>query len=422
MTPEYSSFPKNSVARPNDIGQDYADIRHASGRGLGGNMRAATVSILNSSSMIAGQEVAEGLSLELGGPPRCIIVFISSRHDPQQVLAGLTRRLPQDTVIVGCSSFAEINSEEAVAGSVTAMGMSGIECAAFKVDNVLTDSRNAGRDIARQAQAFDPSVIITFPDGIAGNAAEYVRGMQDVLGATFPIVGGVAAEHLAFERTHEIYGRTVISGGAVALALRGRMTIATAAKSGFQPVGMVRTVTRVEGKNLILEFDHEPALRIYKEFLGHAFGDQQMIGIEFPLLCVPNIGGDYMNSDDQINVVRVVRKLDEERGGLLLSSEIEVGAKIRLTCSTKDDLLDAAVLATEEALRRVPSPELAFIFGCAGRKLNLGARYQEEIRRAFQLLDVHLPKVGFYTYGELSPVRDVTVCHDETFTVALFGS
>ncbi|MBK9264896.1 MAG: FIST C-terminal domain-containing protein [Polyangiaceae bacterium] len=388
----------------------------------GMTMRVATVSIVHPSSTIAGKEVAEGLILELGAAPRCILLFVSSRHDPRSVMDGLGRRLPDDTIVVGCSSFGEINAEEALTGSVTAMGFTDIDCAAYKVDHMLPDGRAAGRELAKRAKAFEPNILITFADGIMGSPADLVRGMQDVLGTKFPIVGGVAAEHLAFERTYEIHGREVLSGGAVALALRGNMTIATAAKSGFQPVGNVRTVTRVEGKNLILELDGVPALRIYKEFLGQTVRDQQMVGIEFPLLCVPSLDGDYMDSDDRTNVVRVVRKLDEERGGLLLSSEIAVGSKVRLTCSTKDDLLEAAGMAVNEALEKVPKPDVALIFGCACRKLILGSRYQEEIRRAFRSLDAAIPKVGFYTYGELSPVRDTTVCHDATFTVVLLGS
>ncbi|MCC6558477.1 MAG: FIST C-terminal domain-containing protein [Polyangiaceae bacterium] len=377
------------------------------------------MSVVHPDARVAGREVAEELLLELRGVPRGVLVFISSQLDPREVLAGMTSRLPGDVVIAGCSSFAEINSEGGLSASVTAMGLRGIECTSFEVESLLPDSRAAGRALAAEVKAFDPDLLITFPDGMQGSPADYVRGLQDVLGATFPIVGGVAAEHLAFERTHEIRDRRVFSGGAAALALRGTSAVATAAKAGFQPVGAPRTVTRVQGKNLILELDGEPALRIYKDLLGHAFRSQQMIGVEFPLLVVLDPEGDYLDSDERVNVVRVVRKLDEESGGLLLSSEIKEGMKVRLTCSTREDLLRAAAQATQEARKRVPFPSAALIFGCAGRKLIFGPTYQEELQRALAAIDPGVPKVGFYTYGELSPVRGVTVCHDETFTVVL---
>ena len=167
-------------------------------------MRAATVSIVHSDATAAGREAADDLLAELGCAPQSVLLFVSSQLDPSRVLAGFTSRLPADVAIAGCSSFAEINSEEGLTSSVTAMGLAGARCASFKVDSLLPDSRRAGRALAEQAKAFEPSLLITFPDGILGNPADYVRGLQDVLGATFPIVGGVAAEHLSFERTHKL--------------------------------------------------------------------------------------------------------------------------------------------------------------------------------------------------------------------------
>ena len=54
------------------------------------------------------------------------------------------------------------------------------------------------------------------------------------------------------------------------------------------------------------QLDDQPALRIYKDFLGHAFREQHMIGVEFPLLVVLDVGGNYLDSDERVNVVRVV--------------------------------------------------------------------------------------------------------------------
>lgn len=144
-----------------------------------------------------------------------------------------------------------------------------------------------------------------------------------------------------------------------------------------------------------------------------------MVGIQFPLLLVFDVAGSHMTSDDRVHVVRVVRSLDEEKGGLLLGGEVAVGMQVRLTRTVKDDLLRGAVEAVEEACKKVPRPDVAFIFGCAGRKLLLGPHYQQEMAGAFARLGREVPKVGFYTYGELSPVHNVTIYHDETFTIAL---
>lgn len=157
-------------------------------------MRAFSASIVDPDPASAGRTVAAELLDELGGPPELVLAFVSSRLDPAKALEGLTSRLPASVKIAGCSSFAEINSEEALEGSVTAMGFRDIDCEVLKVDNMGTDSRDAGRRMGLQAQAAGAKLLITFSDGIQGIAADYLRGLQDVLGATFPIVGGVAAE------------------------------------------------------------------------------------------------------------------------------------------------------------------------------------------------------------------------------------
>ncbi len=382
-------------------------------------MRAATVSVVHSDPVRAGRDAAAEMLSELGSVPEQVLLFVSSRLDPTEVLAGFTSRLPANVQIAGCSSFAEINSEEGLDQSVTAMGITGLSCTTLKVDSMMPDSRQAGRSIGAQAKELEASLLITFPDGMQGNTAEYIRGIQDILGAEFPIVGGVAAEHLAFQRTNEFYNREVLTGGAVAVAIRGAVTLGTSARSGFQPVGGLRTITKVEGQHLILELDGQPALRIYKDFLGDTPANPQMVGIQFPLLLVFDVAGSHMTSDDRVHVVRVVRSLDEEKGGLLLGGEVAVGMQVHLTRTVKDDLLRGAVEAVEEACKKVPRPDVAFIFGCAGRKLLLGPHYQQEMAGAFARLGREVPKVGFYTYGELSPVHNVTIYHDETFTIAL---
>ena len=67
-------------------------------------------------------------------------------------------------------------------------------------------------------------------------------------------------------------------------------------------------------------------------------------------------------------------------------------------------------------------PSLAFVFNCAGRKLNLGSQYTAEVAAAFEALGPSVPKVGFYTYGEICPVDGTQMYHDETFTVTLVGA
>lgn len=364
----------------------------------------------------AGRQAAAELLLALGSAPDLVLVFISSQLDVPAVLSGLWSRLPDSTKLAGCSSFAEFDQSEALSGSVSLMGMCGVEAEVFKSDHLGDASGEVGHLLGQQAKAFGASLLFAFPDGMTGRHSRFLQGLQRALGAQFPIVGGVAAEHLAFVRTYEICQKEALSGGAVIVALRGKVHVATGARAGFRAVGLPRICTRTRGENLILELDGVPASQIYKDFLGDNPPAEAMMGIEFPLMVECEPGGESQTSQ---SVIRVVRRMDEASSGLLLGGDIAEGSTVRMTRASRDGLLQGTLDAVTEAKKSLPNPDAVFLFGCAGRKLILGASHPEEMRIVRQELGDEVPKIGFYTYGELSPVNGRTMYHDETFTLAL---
>lgn len=384
-------------------------------------IHAATVSIVHDNARLAGQEAAQELLLELGAEPEAVLLFASARYDQGEVLAGFAGELPASTRIVGCSSYAEINSEEALTGSVTAMGLrlGSVAFETFKLDGADGDSLAAGRVFGAQVKAFEPDLLLLFPDGLKMNGTQFLLGIQEIVGRDLPIIGGMAADDGTFTATYEYHGRELISGGAVGLGLKGGIEVITAAKAGWLPVGARRTCTRVEGGKAILELDGHPALHLYKEYLGERADEMPAVGIEFPLGVVGGVQGTQRLPDSEgLLLVRAVIGVDEERKALLCVGEIPAGAEVCMTRAGKEDLIEAADAAVGVARAAMPAPQVAFIFDCMGRKLVLGARYKDELRRSFELLG-GTPTIGFYTYGELSPVQGVTMYHDETFTLAL---
>lgn len=385
-------------------------------------MLAKTASIVHEDSFQAGREVVAELLDELGGPPEVVLVFASSELDQRAVLDGMWTRLPKDVRLLGCSSTAEIGAEEALAGSVTAMGFTfgRVQWEVYQLRSIEGDGNTAGHKLGDMIAPFDPKLVILLGDGLVGNSMKLVDGMQAKLGRDCPIVGGLASENLTFQHTYQLFDREVFEHGAVALALRGPISLATATGSGFQPVGAIRTCTEVVDGKRIMSLDDAPAIEIYKSFLGEDVTRRPGIGIEFPLAIIGTPGGDYMTSDERTQVIRVVRHIDEQTGSLQCGGDVYPGAKVRLTRATKDDLIAAARTCVVQAKAEVPNPAVCFLFACAGRKIVLGGRYQEEITAAFSALG-DTPRIGFYCYGELNPVGGTNMYHDETFTLALVG-
>ena len=383
-------------------------------------MRAATVSFVDDDPTQIGRDIAAELCELLGRAPELVLMFSAARYDHARVLAGLYERLPTVRV-VGCSSFGEINSEEALSGSVTAMGIAaeGTPFATFVAPDISGDTRGAGRAFAAEVQAFAPDLLIVFPDGLKVNSTQFLLGLQDVLGDRFPIIGGVAADEGAFERTCELFDREVHSGGAVGVAFKGVVQLVTAARSGWMPIGSLRTCTRVEGGNVLLEIDGQPALELYRTYLGPRAGEMPAVSAEFPIGVVGGVAGSQRLADDEILLLRGIRRMDEPRRALVFGGDLPEGAQVRMTRATKADVIQGADEAGAKVCAALPRPTIAFFFDCMARKIVLGPRYKDELRATFARLGPDVPKVGFYTFGELSPVEGTTMHHEETFTIAL---
>lgn len=383
-------------------------------------MRAVTVSGYGDDARQVGKDVGSGLREALGADPDVVLLFCAAEYDAAAVLAGLYDRLDPGVRVVGCSSCAEINSEEATTGSVTAMGLrlGDVVATIVHASDPGHDSGAVGRALGEALAPARPGLVLLFVDGVHLNSTPVLAGMQAALGAGMPIVGGVAADALTFTRTHEYVDREVLCGAAVALALSGPLRFETIVAGGWQAIGKSRVITRATDSKTIVELDGEPALDVYRRYLGTFGRDLDNAGLEFPIgvIAVP---GDAIAADTAF--IRAVQGAAPDGRGVRVSGDIVEGATVRMMRASRDELIASATRGVQAAVQALPDPALALFFDCAGRKVVLGTRYQEELAAAFEHLPAGVPRVGFYTYGELAPRAGTTIHHDETFTAVLIG-
>ena len=114
------------------------------------------------------------------------------------------------------------------------------------------------------------------------------------------------------------------------------------------------------------------------------------------------------------------------------SSFVPDGARVHITTTNRDQILDATRSSFQHALNDFPKdsegsggsgkPALALCISCAGRKQILGSRTQEEVRIVKELLG-DVPAAGFYGYGEIARLEEdgISHYHNETFTTLLLG-
>jgi hypothetical protein len=65
------------------------------------------------------------------------------------------------------------------------------------------------------------------------------------------------------------------------------------------------------------------------------------------------------------------------------------------------------------------SEGFAVLVSCIGRRLLMGQHTADELEAASAEFGPHIPQLGFYSYGEISPHRVSGVCelHNQTMTV-----
>ena len=179
-------------------------------------------------------------------------------------------------------------------------------------------------------------------------------------------------------------------------------------------LGPEREVTRAEG-NVLYELDGQPALELYKRYLGDRADGLPATGLLFPLAIA--------NEDEVDSVtVRTILAINEEDNSITFAGDIPQGKRVRLMCANFDRLIDGAADASEaiDIGQYHDGPLLGISISCVGRRLVLGPRTEEEIEAALSGMPAGTRQIGFYSYGEISPLANGRCdLHNQTMTLTL---
>jgi hypothetical protein len=186
-----------------------------------------------------------------------------------------------------------------------------------------------------------------------------------------------------------VFDRERVSGAGIAvLCFEGdRVSVRGLAVSGWQAVGIERTVTRAEG-NLILEIDGVPTQRLYRKYLGPGVGTD-IHYLELPLQL----------ARDGYSVLRAGVMAVPETEGVLFAAPIAEGSRVRFSVSPGEQIIDESLEAMRALHAEAPGAEALVLFSCVCRLFALGPLAEDEVLPIQQLWGV--PLVGFYTYGQL---------------------
>jgi hypothetical protein len=349
--------------------------------------------------------------------PNLIFVFGAPCFFTADGAAAALRDAFPGTAVLGCSTAGEVSRQGVREGSAVITAIRLEYCRVIDGSTELlgmADSRAAGRRLATEIAAPDLRAVVVFGQGVDINGSALVDGISEVLGEAIPISGGLAGDNGAFVRTWTVGKNGVSDRAIVAVGLAGEaLRVTHGSFGGWAPFGPARKVTRC-ASNVLYELDGEPALDIYKRYLGDYAGALPASALLFPFAMLGDDPGAF-------GLIRTILGIDETQGSLTLAGEIRQDGYLKLMHASTDALINGAEIAARAlcGMGEAPSPALALLVSCVGRKLVMGERVDEEVEAVAAVLGADTTLAGFYSYGEISPVGPGASCklHNQTMTI-----
>ena len=356
---------------------------------------------------------------ELDSPETLLVLFGSSGliDRPERITQVLD--VFSQSHVIGCSTAGEIHGSEISDDSLV------VAAVRFEKTSIRTaqavvrdpqDSYSAGTAIASQLQRPTLRAILVLSDGLHVNGSELVKGLNDSLGGTIVITGGLAGDGTSFKRTWVLKDRAPHSGYVTAVGLYGdHVRVGHGSKGGWDKFGPERLVTKSKG-HVLYELDGRPALHLYKEYLGDRAAGLPATGLLFPLAI-------RTSPSEGKSLVRTILAVDEAAQSMTFAGDIPQGVYAQLMRANLDRLIqgasDAATLTKScHGASHPDTPSLSIAISCIGRRLVLGERTEEETEAALEILPPGCRQIGFYSYGEISPYASGACdLHNQTMTL-----
>lgn len=349
------------------------------------------------------------------------LIFIFGNREMLEnstIPATLSEQYP-DTIFSGCSTAGEIAGESVHDNSIVATGIkfenTALESARVVLAEVAYNSFDAGKLLVSQLPAQGLKHVFVVSDGLKVNGTDLVNGMRAGLAPQVTLTGGLAGDGAKFLKTVIIEPDGKVANESVAaIGFYGdSISIGFGSRGGWDSFGLDRLVTRSH-ENILFEIDDQPALDLYKSFLGDKAKDLPGSGLLFPL--------SMRDSEDRVPVVRTILGINEEEKSLTFAGDIPQGSFVRLMKANNDRLItgaEEAAIASSEGFDG--ATEFALLVSCVGRKLVLKQMVEEEVESVSDVLGK--PAIaGFYSYGELAPFNKNASCelHNQTMTITTF--
>ncbi len=263
---------------------------------------------------------------------------------------------------------------------------------------------------------------LIFYDGLMAENWNFITGLQEKLGISFPLIAAAASDNLEFAKTSVFHNDRILQDAASGIVFGGKIMCGFGVEHGWNPIGKPRTVTK-SIHNVVYEIDGVSATNVYEDYfacdLERLKKETRRISILYPI-------GMPLPDEKEI-LLRNILSI-ENNGSLIFQGNVPEGSSIRLMIGTKESCLEATKKAAISAQQRLlGSPcSLVFVFDSMSRNALLGRDAKKEIQIIREVFGPDVPIIGACTFGEQAPLESInykgkTYLHNQTITVLAIG-
>ena len=339
--------------------------------------------------------------------------------ESSSVISDIRKEFPYEHIVFG-STAGEIMGSSVHDNSVTVTAIE-FSKSTFVVatENILDHQKNAnqlGETLYAKMPKKDLKHLFVLSEGSFVNGSSLISGLETNLGHDVSLTGGMCGDDARFEKTVASYKEDPKEGEVVLIGFYGAtLEISFASFGGWLPFGPERIITKSEG-NILYEIDGQPALDLYKKYLGEKANELPQASLRYPLNVRP--------VEKKEAVVRTILAIDNDNQSMVLAGDAPVNSTVQLMMASVDGIADGAQKAAQIAMKnRTKAPEVAILISCIGRKLVMNQRVEEEIEEVQEVIGKDTILTGFYSYGEMAPFNGEAACelHNQTMTLTLIS-
>ncbi len=339
--------------------------------------------------------------------------------EDEAVIEDIRKEFPYEDIVFGSTS-GEILCCNVYDNSISVTAIE-FEKSSFVVEreNILNYDKNArtlGEALYNKIPKENLKHLFVVSEGSFVNGSSLIKGLESNIDFSISITGGMCGDDARFEKNLASYKENPKVGEVILIGFYGEtLEITYSSFGGWIPFGPERIITKSEA-NILYEIDGQPALDLYKNYLGEKASELPQASLLYPLNVTPE--------DKKEPVVRTILNINDDNQSMILAGDVPINSRVQLMMASIDGIGAGAKTAAEFAMKnRKKKPELVLLVSCVGRKLVMNQRVEEELEEVREIIGEKIPMAGFYSYGEMAPFNGSRSCelHNQTMTLTLIS-